>query len=262
MSSIHDLPQDRAAVQAVPVAYASTEERLGFLRKVYLMFGGTMAVWAASTYVAISNEALLGTMFRIMGGGFLTFVLIMAAMFIMLRVTANRYPLNLVGLGVFGVFEGLLTAPMVYLAMLMQPGNETQLAAIQAGELLPGTALTSGVGVVIQAFVLTVAVFGGLTAYALTTKRDFLWLRGAVYMGLALLVGIAILSFFGIGESLVNGMGWSIAWVALMAAFVLYDTQNIMKRYPPNAAASAAAVLFIDFVVMFWHILSLLSRRN
>lgn len=266
MSSTHDLPQDRAAVQAVPVAYADTETRLGFLRKVYTLFGSTMIVWAASTYLVMSNEGTLSWMFSIMGGGFLTFMLIMAALFVVLRMTANAYPLNIIALGIFGVVEGFLTAPLVYIAMASTADSPVAMEALQSGQLMTGAAgrevLAGGVGIVLQAFLLTATVFGGLTAYALTTKRDFLWLRGALWMGFALLFGIAILSFFGIGESLVGGMGWSIAWVVLMAGFVLYDTQNIMKRYPATAAASAAAVLFIDFVIMFKHILMLLMRRD
>ena len=43
---------------------------------------------------------------------------------------------------------------------------------------------------------------------------------------------------------------------------VLYDTQNIMKRYPSNMAAAAAATLMIDFIIMFQRILMLLSRRD
>lgn len=263
MSSTHDLPQDRAAVQAVPVAYADTETRLGFLRKVYLLFGGTMTVWAATSFLVMNNEATLGWMFNVMGGGFLTFMLIMAALFVVLRMTANTFPLNLIGLGVFGVVEGFLTAPLIYIAMATREGNEEAMVALQSGQLLPGTELAAGgAGIVLQAFLLTVAVFGGLTAYALTTKRDFLWLRGALWAGFALLLGILVLSFFGIGGGLVGGMGWSIAWVVLMAGFVLYDTQNILKHYPANAAPAAAATLFIDFVIMFKYILMLLMRRD
>jgi len=81
-------------------------------------------------------------------------------------------------------------------------------------------------------------------------------------MGFFLLFGLAILAMFGIGESMQMGWGISVAWVLLMGGFVLYDTQNIMKRYPSNMAATAAATLMIDFIIMFKHILLLLSRRD
>lgn len=135
------------------------------------------------------------------------------------------------------------------------------MAALQQGVLVPEQ-LSLGTGIVTQAFALTCAVFGGLSFYALTTKRDFLWMRGALYMGLFVLIAIAILSAFGIGSGIVGGWGYPLAFVILMGGFVLYDTQNIMKRYPPNKAAAAAATLLFDFVIMFQYMLMLFMRRN
>ena len=246
---------------AIPVAQESVEVRLGFLRKVYGLFGGTMAVWAGTAFLVMSNSALLEWTFGLLGGGFLTFILIMAAMFMVLRMTAKSFPLNLVALGAFGVVEGFLTAPLIFIAMLSGAGPGAQEAFATAGTL--DLALVSkGVGIVAQAFGLTVAIFGGLSVYALTTKRDFRFLGAALYMGFAVLLGIIVLSFFGVGQGFVLGWGFSLAWVILMAGFVLYDTQKILKEYPANAAASAAAVLFIDFVIMFKYILMLLMRRD
>ena len=48
----------------------------------------------------------------------------------------------------------------------------------------------------------------------------------------------------------------------LMAGFVLYDTSNIMRRYPVNAAVPAAIAIFLDVVIMFKHMLLLLSNRD
>ena len=107
-----------------------------------------------------------------------------------------------------------------------------------------------------------IQTFADETGYALTTKRDFLWLRGALWMGFFGLMAIAVMSMFGMGGGLVSGWGFSAAFVVLMGGFVLYDTQNIMKRYPENMAAAAAATLLIDFIIMFQRILMLLSRRD
>jgi FtsH-binding integral membrane protein len=261
MNRTQDQPLQGAVGQAVPVAYADSVTRLAFLRKVYALFGGTMAVWAGCTFLVMSSSSTLEWMFGVMGGGFLTFMLVFAGLFLLLRMTANSFPLNLIGLGVFGVFEGFMTAPLVYLAMLSTSGSEQAMALMQAGQV-DLSLVTQGAGIVAQAFGLTVATFGGLTAYALTTKKDFSWLGGALWMGFAVLFGIIVLSFFGVGEGLVMGWGFSLAWVILMAGFVLYDTQKILKTYPENAAATAAAVLFIDFVIMFKYMLMLLMRRD
>lgn len=247
---------DHASAQ--PVAYADTPTRLAFLRKVYAIFGASMVLWMGTTLVVATTPSLMAVTMPLMMGGFLGFMLIMAAMFLLLRLTANNYPMNVVGIGLFSVLEGFLTAPLVYLALAK--GNEVAMAALAQGEFVEGI-FNQGGGIVTQAFVITAAVFTGLTAYALTTKRDFLWLRGALWMGFFALVGIMILSFFGIGGGLM-GWGFSLAWVVLMGGFVLYDTQNILKRYPENMAVAGAATLLVDFIIMFKHILLMLMRRD
>ncbi len=237
---------------AIPVAFTDTRTRLGFLRKVYALFGGAMIIWAGTAWMVMSNEALLSWTMGLFSGGFLPMLLIFGAMFLILRVTAGSFPINLVGLAVFGVLEGFLTAPLVIMALAAAAPEATTAAEV----------LAKGSGLLAQAFGLTAMVFGGLSAYAITTKRDFSFLRGALFIGLFLMLGIGILAMFGVGEGFVMGWGWSAAWVLLISGFVLYDTQNIMKRFPANAAPAAAAILLIDFVIMFKYILLLLSRRN
>jgi modulator of FtsH protease len=217
------------------------------------MFGGAMIVWAGTALFVMTNETLLAWTLSVFTG-FLGLILFMVGAFFILRMTAGSFPLNLVGLGVFGVLEGFISAPLIFYALAQAPSAG---AAATSSEVI-----ASGTGLLTQAFGLTAIVFGGLSAYAITTKRDFSFLRAALWIGFALLFGIGLLSMFGIGEGFVMGWGWSAAWVLLMSGFVLYDTQNIMKRFPASAAASAAAILLVDFVMLFKHILLLLSRRE
>lgn len=239
------------------VAQADPLSRIAFLRKVYALFGGAMAVWMGTTYLVVTNEGLLQMALGFMGGGLLGLILLFAAMFFLLRLTASRgTAISLFGLGAFGVLEGFLTAPLVYIASMSQAVSETL-----TGEEVQTLALTNTSNIVTQAFVLTCAVFGGLSFYALTTKHDFSWMRGALWMGFFALLAIGILSYFGIGGG-ASTWAFSAAFVVLMGGFVLYDTQNIMRRYPENMAASAAATLLIDFVMMFQHMLMLLMRRD
>jgi FtsH-binding integral membrane protein len=245
------VPTPNALAGSIPVALTDTRTRLAFLRKVYALFGGAMIVWAGTALAVISNEALLQWAMNLFGG-FLPMLLVFLGSFFILRVTAASFPLNILGLGLFGVLEGFLSAPLIFYALASGATEATTTAEI----------LASGSGLLAQAFGLTAIVFGGLSAYAITTKRDFSFLRGALWIGFFLLLGIGLLSMLGIGEGFVMGWGWSAAWVLLMSGFVLFDTQNIMRRFPANMAASAAAILLIDFVILFKHILLLLSRRD
>lgn len=252
--------------EAVPVAYTDTATRLGFLRKVYLLFTGAVTVWAGTALYAVSNEALLTRLLSMLGNNpIITLLVLLGVMFLLPRVVMMGSPVNYIALAAFGVIQGLLTAPLIFVALLQAADpavQEATMAAMGAGTLGTTALLKDGAGLLTSAFALTGIVFGGLSAYALTTKRDFSFLRGALVLAFFVMFGIGILAMFGIGESMVMGWGWSAAWVLLMGGFVLYDTQNIMKQYPANQAALAAAVLLANFVIMFKHILLLLSRRD
>lgn len=245
-------------VAAQPVSLADTPTRLAFLRKVYTIFGASMVLWMGTTFVIASSASLMEKVLPLMSGGIIMFMLLMAGMFLLLRLTANSYPMNVVGIGLFAMLEGVLTAPLVYYALA---SGDAEAAEAMARGVIVDSIFENGGGIVTQAFVITASVFTGLTAYALTTKRDFLWMRGALWMGFFALFGIMILSMFGIGGGMM-GWGFSLAFVVLMGGFVLYDTQNIMKRYPENMAVAAAATLLIDFIIMFKYILMLLMNRR
>lgn len=249
---------------AIPVAYTDTATRLAFLRKVYMLFSASVVVWAGSALYAVTNEALLVKLLSLLGQHpIITLMVVLGMMFLLPRVVSMGVPVNYIALGAFGILQGLLTAPLIFVVLLGGADPAIQQATwdgIQAGTMTTSAVLTDGAGLLTSAFVLTGVVFGGLTAYALTTKRDFSFLRGALMLAFFVMFGIGILAMFGIGQSFVMGWGWSAAWVLLMGGFVLYDTQNIMKQYSANQAALAAAVLLANFVIMFKHILLLLSR--
>ena len=56
-------------------------------------------------------------------------------------------------------------------------------------------------------------------------------------------------------------MADSVAMIGLAGASILYNTQNIMKRYPEEAYVGAAVQLFASLMMMFWYVLRLLVRR-
>lgn len=226
----------------VSAAQATTPARLAFLRKTYSLFSLAMVLWMGTAAALISNVSALNAVAGLVGGGIGGFMLYLFGAFILLRVTAKTFPLNVIGLSLFAVFMGAFTAPVV---------------AMYLG-------LEGGVGIVLQAFLLTLTVFGALTAYVLTTKKDFSFMRGALSICMGLVFGMVILAVFGAGFAvdIVSGTGWSVAIVLLFGGYMLYDTSNILHRYPANMAASAAATLFLDFVIMFIHMLRLVGASR
>jgi FtsH-binding integral membrane protein len=112
---------------------------------------------------------------------------------------------------------------------------------------------------ILQAGVLTVAIFGGLTAYVFVSDRDFSFLRGMVTVGLVVLIAAGVINIF-VG-SLGLGFALAVAALLLFAGFVLYDTSNIIRRYPTNEYVSAALSLYLDAFNIFLALLRILNRR-
>jgi FtsH-binding integral membrane protein len=61
--------------------------------------------------------------------------------------------------------------------------------------------------------------------------------------------------------SLGLGFALAVATVLLFAGFVLYDTSNIIRRYPTNEYVSGALALYLDALNIFLALLRILNRR-
>jgi FtsH-binding integral membrane protein len=107
-----------------------------------------------------------------------------------------------------------------------------------------------------EGLVLTGCVFVGLTAYTFFTKKDFSYLGGILSIASWTLIGVALISFVLGGFS--GSPVWSILWVLLLAAWVLYDTSKLLHRRHVDEYVAASVDLLVDFVYLFIHIVFLL----
>lgn len=118
---------------------------------------------------------------------------------------------------------------------------------------------TDGGATVAQAAILTLIGFAMLTGIGLFTRKDLSFLRPIVMwgMGLALLAIVGGLLF---GFAL--GTWFSVAMIGLSGAAILFQTQNVVKRYPVGSHVAAAIGLFTSLMTMFWYVLRLLMSRD
>ena len=117
-----------------------------------------------------------------------------------------------------------------------------------------GATLTSAP--VLHAFGIAAAGFTGLSAYALTTKRDFSALRGFLGMGLFVVIGASILNIF-LGGSVLS-LAIASVTVLLFGGFVLYDTQR-MLREGDLEPVPAALSLYLNFLNLFLALLRIFT---
>jgi len=117
-------------------------------------------------------------------------------------------------------------------------------------------ALPNGGQVVMTAMGATGAIFLGLSAYALTTRKDF------SFMGGFLMVGILVAFMVGLGALFFEMPGLSLAvssmFVLLMAGLILYETSNIIHGGETNYIM-ATVTLFVAIFNLFTSLLHLLG---
>ena len=102
----------------------------------------------------------------------------------------------------------------------------------------------------------TGAIFLGLSAYALTTRKDFSFLGGYVFVGIlvAFLAGIGALIFSLPALSLAV----STVFIMLMSAFILYQTSEMIHGGETNYIMATVA-LYVSIYNLFTSLLHLLG---
>lgn len=225
-----------------PAAFAAVQEKATFLKKVYgiLLLGvlGFAATLWATANVPFANDLAMQLGNAIYGqryGWAIYMGLFFAGSWLVHRLAEVR-TVNAIAFAAWVVLLAFLIAPLVLI-----------LSRINGPEIVTNAAL------------LTAVVFTGLTAIVFFTGKDFSFLRGILMFGGFALLAVGLVGAIG-GYSI--GLWYSAAIVVLMGGYVLYDTDTILKRLPTNMAMTGAILLFTDVVLLFKHLLVLLSRRD
>lgn len=119
--------------------------------------------------------------------------------------------------------------------------------------------MPNGSQVVMQAMGGTAAIFLGLSAYALTSRKDF------SFMGGFLMVGILVAFLAGLGAVFFEMPALSLAvsamFVLLMSGLILYETSNIIHGGETNYVM-ATVTLYVSIYNLFTSLLHLLGFAN
>jgi modulator of FtsH protease len=211
-------------------ARAGVAERMAFVRKVYALFFAATIFAIVGVAVGVNN---LWIMRAVVAHPFLAFILLMGG--VMGAQAVRLVPVvNLVALFAFTAFTGVIISPAIAIYTQLNPYS------------------------ILQAGVLTVGIFGGLTAYVFASKKDFSFMRGMVTTGLIVVFLAVVLNLFIVGSSAL-AFAISCAALLLFSGFVLYDTSNIIRRYPTNEYVAGALSLYLDAFNIFLALLRILN---
>jgi modulator of FtsH protease len=119
--------------------------------------------------------------------------------------------------------------------------------------------MANGPGLIMQALGLTSIIFVSLSAYALTTKKDFSFMRGFLFAGLLVMIGAMVINIF-VGSSILF-MAMNAGIALLMTGFILYDTSRIVNGGETNYVRATIS-LYLDFLNLFISLLHLMGIGN
>ncbi|WOL15271.1 BI1-like protein isoform X2 [Canna indica] len=220
-----------------PNMMESPQLRWGFIRKVYLIVAFqlllTIVVAVAINLIDPIRHFLLARTTASLVLSLFIMILPLLVMFPMMYFS-HRHPVNLVLLFLFTVCLGL----SVGLVCMNRDGK-----------------------VILQAATLTAAVVMGLTLYTFwAAKRghDFNFLGPFLFAAvLALSIFSLIHFFFPMGKTTTMVFGCISAIV--FSGFIVYDTDNLIKRHSYDEYVSAAISLYLDIINLFLALLSIMD---
>lgn len=117
------------------------------------------------------------------------------------------------------------------------------------------------VKIVIEALIFTLGIFFALTLFACQTKYDFTSWIPYLFGALWLLVIFGFMAMFFPYNSKVE-LGYGIIAALIFSAYILVDTQLVMRHYHVEEEIAAAISLYLDIINLFLAILRILNSQS
>ncbi len=119
--------------------------------------------------------------------------------------------------------------------------------------------MSNGPQIIATAFGGTGIIFLGLSGYALTTRKDFSFMGGFLFVGLLMVFVLALANIF-IGIPAMS-LALSAVIIMLMSGFILYDTSRMLHGHETNYIMMTVS-LYINMFNIFVSLLSILGATS
>jgi modulator of FtsH protease len=217
--------------------YSSYEEEqsrpqdlTSFLKATYQLFAASLMAATVGAYLGLGMASMISSWYW--GLVILEFALLFG-----LYAVKDKPGINLAVLFAFTFISGLTLTPLLS-SVFNMPG---------------------GASIVAQAFLMTSVAFAGISMFALTTKRDYSSMGKMLFIALIILIVGSISNIF-IGSPILQ-LGIAMVGAIIFSAFILYDTQQIIKG-GFSTPIEAAIALYLDFLNLFISLLQIFAAFN
>ncbi|OJJ57087.1 hypothetical protein ASPSYDRAFT_59490 [Aspergillus sydowii CBS 593.65] len=215
------------------VAEGTLPVRMQFIRKVYAILTVQLLATAIMSSISFFSD---GYRTWIQSNVWVMFVSLFGALGLMLVTFWKRksYPTNLLFLSGFTLLEA-------YAISVVTSFYESR--------------------IVLQALILTLGLFVGLTLFACQTKYDFTNWMPYLFGALWFLILFGFVAMFvphsSTLELVYGGLG-----ALIFSGYILVDTQLIMRHYHVEEEIAASISLYLDVLNLFLSILRILNSQN
>ncbi len=203
-----------------------------FIKQTYQLFAASLLAATAGAYVGMGIAETISNWF-------FALIILQFGLLFGLYAVKKKAGINLLVLFAFTFISGLTLTPLLTNILGM----------------------AGGASIVANAFMLTTVAFGGLSMFAMNTKRDFSVMGKMLFITLIVVVVASLMNIFF--QSSITQLVIASISAVLFSAFILYDTQNIINgRY--ETPIEGAIALYLDFLNLFVALLQILGifRRD
>lgn len=196
------------------------------IRNTYTLLALTLLFSAGTAALSMAVD---------MGRG--TYLVSTLAAFGLIWFVLPRTANSAAGLGVVFAITGLLgfgLGPILTQYLSLPNGSQTAMTAL------------GGTG----------AIFLGLSGYALTTRRDFSFMGGFLFVGMIVVLGAALLNIFLAVPALTLAISAGV--ILLMSGFILHDTSRMVNGGETNYILATVG-LYLSMFNIFVSLLQLLG---
>ena len=239
MNKYEDIESQQAFQDENRLQSTLLNPRIGFIRKVYGILCCQLLATVLLCLLAMNSVSYFNFMISSAG---LALMIVAAILTIILTIMlfccinfARSVPTNYILLGVFTICEAYIVS---YSCAMTDPK------------------------IVFMAAVMTLGITVALTLYAMTTKQDFTFMGGTLFVfGMVFfIVGIFLLFTDNpVLHVIYSGIG-----VFLFGIYLIYDTQLVMgnKRHELSVDdyIIGALILYIDIIMIFVYVLDFLQN--
>lgn len=216
-----------------PMMLESPDLRWAFIRKVYSIIAFQLLLTIAVAAVVVSNRQI-AVFFATTGAGLALYILVIILPFLVmlpLYYYHQKHPVNYILLGIFTVS----LAFAVGLTCSFTKGK-----------------------VILESAILTTTVVVSLTIYTFWAARrghDFSFLGPFLFGAILVLMVFALIQIlFPLGR--ISVMIYGLLASIIFCGYIIYDTDNLIKRFSYDDYIWAAICLYLDIVNLFLSLLT------